>query len=215
MLNIDQLKTNPNAQVVISFGGVPLSCLLIDDMTIDGQAEYNNPLFSAQQQQLNETANKIKTGYGAATSAFTGKPQFLPSVTTTTLEQSVNAWTGTSKPIFNLRLVFVAFREEDDIKIPISRLYETVYPGSTTGPTKGNFLKAPLGYQAAGLSARGTVAVQVGTWFFATQQNMRSVSFTFSKQTLQSGKPLFAQGSISFEPFRAITIYDMKRYLRV
>lgn len=205
-LNIDALRANPAALVVISAPGVLVNGYITSEIAIDGTSEYNTPLESQAQNSLNDAKNRIT----ALAGNVTGKPISIASPQS--VEQSVVSWVGTAKPHFNLQLVFVALRETDDVRKATFDLYKTVYPSSDK-IVAGTFFKPPLGYATAGLASQGTCTIQVGRWFRATQQVMKNVNFSYSKQTIASGAPLYAHGSISFEPYRAITIGDLRGYM--
>lgn len=212
-IDLDLLRTNTAAKIVISGPMGTVEGFITDEIALDAAAEHNAPLYSAAQEHLSQAYDRLKAGFGAA-----GGGGVLPNISPVALEQSVASWTGTSKPSFNLKMVFVAMHSgldgnaPDDVRQSVMKLYRTVYPtGVSVG--KATFLKAPLDYAPQGDRARGTITVAVGKWFRATGQIMKNVSFSFSKQSVQNGTPLYAHGSITFEPFRAVTIADISGYI--
>lgn len=205
-LNIDKLKTNPAALIVISAPGVLVNGYITSEISIDGSAEWNMALQNGAQENLGNVVNRAGAIFGQAS----GRPVSIPSPTP--VEQSVASWTGTAKPLFTIQLVFVALRETDDVRNACYNLYKTVYPTADKIGLR-TFLKPPLGYATSGLTAQGTADIRVGRWFYARGQIMKNVNFSYSKQTIANGTPLYASGSISFEPFRNITIGDLRGYM--
>jgi hypothetical protein len=75
------------------------------------------------------------------------------------------------------------------------------------------FLTPPLNYLPLGLASQGTLTISIGRWFKAHGQVMMSVTPTFSRETIQSGAPLFCDVSISFTPYRIITASELMAYI--
>ena len=77
---------------------------------------------------------------------------------------------------------------------------------------------APLGYIAGdprdSSKGKGTFSVKIGEWFHARNCVMKTVNFTFSEQTLKSGRPLYATGTIEFEPHQTLTFKEFESFIR-
>jgi len=223
-LDIEKLANNPNALMVIAglAGGKPLKAFIQSEITISGGNEYNSPFESERQSSLSTLFTKIQTA--------AGKWFDMGQFNLKSFAQTAMSWTSSQKPTFNMNMTFVALNPEDDVTKDVETIMSAVYPGEARGevdiPIAGKFsagiMKAPLGYgfgmdiRTGKLTkVRGTLAIGVGKWFRARQQIIRTANFTFSKEVIGSGKPLFASGSISFEPFRAITYWELKQYFRL
>lgn len=132
-------------------------------------------------------------------------------------EQYIELWKGPSKPNFAIDLVLLNYRKDSDVRNDLLTLYSSVLPGGSTLKA-GTILAAPLGYKASG--SKGTVTVEIGTWFRATDLVVETVTSTFSKEVVKdaSGKystPLYATANISFRPRKAITFEEFKKYFKV
>lgn len=195
--------------------------LLQGEFTISGGNQFNSPLASSAQEGLSQKLNIGKTAIEGVASNLTGKQVSLgPQIQLKTLIQTANFWTGSEKPKFSIDLLFISLRRGDDVREWVDPLYRTVFPTLGKG---GLFLQAPYNYNVSGNgNARGTFALQLGTWFRATRQVMTNVSFTFSQEQVPLDgtptteptqfAPLFARGSIQFEPYRDITYNEFRGY---
>jgi hypothetical protein len=208
--------------------------LLQGEFTISGGNQFNTPLASSSQEGLSQKLNVGKAAIEAVATNVTGQQVSLGSqIQLKTLAQTANFWTGSEKPKFSIDLLFIALRRGDDVRDQVDSLYRTVFPTLGKG---GVFLQAPYNYSVDGAGrARGTFAIKLGEWFRATRQVMTNVSFTFSQEMvpLDGGSggggilsigdgvinqeptkfaPLFARGSIQFEPYRDITYNEFRGY---
>lgn len=212
-LDIEILKNNPNAKVIIGLGGAGedknwVSGFITQEHTMQGGNIFNNPFENVAQQNLSQklnvlgaTANKvadvankflgtnIQTRFGAFS---------LKSV-----EQTATIWVSSAKPSFSLPMVFVALQPDDDVLDVVRKLNMAVFP---TIDTNGLWVNAPLGYQLVGGKAtKGTVIVSIGKWFRAISLLIRDVSYSISKETIKSGLPLYAQVTVAFEAYRLLS----------
>lgn len=213
-LDLDALKDNPNAHVLVTGPNVRVRGLITAPLSISAASRYTNVLESQAQESLSD---KISGGLGAAGAALSvmgagNLAGSIPSFTLRTAEQSADTYQTSERPSFTVELIFVALRSNDDVRIPVSKLYKATMP-TFSKQGAANFLQAPLGYQSKGMSAQGTCAVRVGTWFQATWQLIKNVSFTFSREVTVNGYPLYASGSITFEPYRMISVDELLGYM--
>lgn len=130
-------------------------------------------------------------------------------------------WSNSLKPNLNIEMTFYndEARSNSD---PKSAIYQYKAIKSAVLPTKqGSFFKAPLGYKVASLNSKkkvvsgspsGVLAIEIGGWFRASNMVMTSESFQMSKEVNSLGQPLFITGSITLEPFRAITFEEFEDY---
>ena len=153
-------------------------------------------------QVIQDLLNKV----GVSTKGKTYTPIFS--------EQYIELWKGPSKPTFSIDLVLFNYRN-NDVRDDLLTLYSSVLPGSV-GFGGGTELLVPLGYKASG---GGTIMVELGTWFRATDLVVESVTSTFSKEVVKDSSgnyssPLYATASLSFKPRKAITFSDFKGFFR-
>ena len=212
-IELESIINNPRYKITVALGGKVLaSGFITSELTLNGSASYVNPLESSYQEQLSTV---IAAGGAIAgnvlPSALVDK---LPNITAKTVQQSISTYQSTAKPHFTLGMIFVAVNASDDVRRPVSRLQSTIFP-SFAGVGLGDFIKPPNSYRSLGLTAEGTLNVGVGNWFRAAYQLMTNVSFTFSKEVIESGAPLYATGSISFEPYRAVSSAEINGYLLI
>ena len=204
-VDFDSLLRNENAKVIIDLGGGrrPVTGITHSEFAVSGGNEYNNPLESQKSQAASDFLNKA---------AHVGGRLFGVNISQFSLknvEETIDFWTGSKKPEFNIPLRFVATRKSQDVRIPVAKLLAAVYPTK-----KDQFrLQAPLGYDPKTL--KGLVTVKVGNWFQATKQLITDVQFSFSKEITNNGTPLYAEGTISFHPYQLITYKDMLGYLKL
>jgi len=213
MVLLDIEKNNQNTQILINIptsGETKMIKGFITDMlNINAQSSYTSPLESQAQQNLSNTLAALQ---GLITSTGAANQSLIPHFGRS-LQQSVNVWTGSEKPVFDLRLAFVALRPGDDVMEMILDLYSAVYP-TTESAFKADLLNPPLGYipRPDAKIAENTISIRVGRWFKAHGLNMRNVNFTPSKEVTENGSPLYAEGNITVEPFRMITYEEFRAY---
>lgn len=207
-LDINNLITNPNAQVIVAIPGVGSVVGYVQDgISLGGGNEFNKPLDSGALDSANSLINK-----GIAIGGVARKKK-MSFVILKSPAQTLLAWTGSQKPQFNIPLTFVALDSADDPRDKVKMLYQTVYPtfGGKIGKLNvKSIMQAPLGY--TGQPGKGTITVQIGKWFRAPNQLMVSVDFKFSKEVTRNGFPLYAEGSISFQPYRDIEYSEVEQY---
>lgn len=214
------LPNGPQNQNLNGQNSRRINGLLQGEFNVSGGNQFNTPLASASLESLSEKLNVIK-GAGAGLANAAGVDVDLGSqVRLGNLNQTANFWTGSERPTFSIDLLFIALRRGDDVRAQVDPLYQTVFPSGSNVVS----INAPLGYTTdpRGRNATGTFAIQLGTWFRATRQVMTNVSFTFSQEMIPLDgsvtqeptrfAPLFARGSITFQPYRDITFREFQGY---
>lgn len=211
-LDIDNINTNPNSQIIIAIPGVPrpVTGYIQNDVFISAGNEFNTPFENQAQNSLN---TKLQ-GLGSVTGRFSDTAgEKLKTFSLKTIDQSALFWTGSRIPQFSIPLTFVAVRESDDVRDPVENLYKTVFP-IFDKLSKSATIRPPLGYFPKGISADGTISVRIGNWFNASRLVMVNVDFSFSREVIESGAPLFATGTVVMRPFRAISFNEFQGWLR-
>ncbi len=211
-LDIQDLLLNDTATVRFLFPeGEPkqLKAIYTGGFSASGSNEWDAVFDFSAQQMLSNVANfagpiwdKVKESLGMAKSGGKATGQ----VQVKTKEQTWLSWKGSAKPTFTFNVLFIAIEETDDVVADVNRLMEGVYPTYESA----RFI-APLNYSTGGKS--GTMTVHLGKWFRASGLVFKEVGgFSYSKETIKSGKPLYAEGSVTLEPYRAIDISEYKAY---
>jgi len=204
-----------NSRIIISgvYNG-PVVGVISQELTFSASNAFNTPLESASQQALSETLMGAQAAAGniAAKLGYKGGALSKP-FTLRTVEQSVKAWTGSDLPVFNVLLKIVAMKETDDVRAAVANLLSSVSPTFQSFGLSAN-VAPPLNYLPQGMTAQGTITVAIGRWFKAHQQVMMSVTPTFSRETIQSGAPLYCDVAISFTPYRMISVTELMGYIK-
>lgn len=220
-----QFTNNPNSQVIISGLNTPaqtnspgfkttatnVAGIIAGPLGFEVSSEYGTPLWSQSQEGLSEQLQGYLAVASGVKKTLTGKGLSHP-YTLLNANQSVKTWTGTSLPVFNVPLKFVAFNEDDDVTDAHKALLSAVMPVFTSKNSLSAFMQPPLGYLPSGITASGTITVAIGQWFRAVGQVMVTVDMSYSKETLLSGAPLYCEGDISFTPFRIISFQEIQGY---
>lgn len=213
LLSIDKIESQKGGLFTIKAPNWTVTGVMQDDLNISGGNEYTGGFLGAGliseaiikkaeiQRSLNLGANAV--GFGKAFGADIGDQ--LP------LNAILN-WTGSKKPIFQINVVFIALKDNDEYDVinKANKLYEAVFP--TGGRTLIETFKAPMGYN--GSSGSGTVILEVGEWFRASGLVVKDVGFTYSKTCLRSGRPLFATGQIVLEPYRPVGWHQFSSWFK-
>lgn len=191
-LEIDDLKNNPNAKVVVKYwGGEQVVGFITQNLTVGGASEFNNPFESAMAESATSLINKaIATG-----NSLMGMNKSQLSLKS--LEQTVSTWSGSKKPDFQIEILLLAYRNPSTVIADAKKLLRCVYPKKA-----GLVVEAPLGYTGHFNSPGGTVSVYIGKWFRAWNQIVTSVNVEFSKEVISDGTPLYARCDFHFEPWR-------------
>lgn len=232
-LDIDRILANPNARVIIALPRASVSIAearpgkiksssnavvgyVTSQLSFGGAADYNNPLDSGKQQALDQTLTKLQTGFGKASELLGFEKGFIPNISLKTVANSLSVWSSSSKPVFNIQMLIIATKPTDNVLNDVKKLLATVYP-TFSGDGLKAVINPPLGYTAAAAGAsRGqanTLTIQVGKWFRAPFQIMKSVEHTFSQEVIENGSPLYATVSFSFEPTTAISAQEAQEYI--
>lgn len=222
------------AQVFISYlgskkfgnGGSRVQGIMTGDFSIGSGAAWNTPLNSTALESISATLNIGKDAFQAAANKLGYSVDLGSQIQLKSLNQTVNFWTGSERPQFTVELMFISLVRGFDVRDHVLNLFKAVMPNqgkaiSVLGSNIDVLLNAPLGYNP--LTGAGTFSVQLGTWFRARNQVMKSVNFTFSQEMVPLNgdagfvnatkfAPLYAKGSITFEPYRDITYSDFAGY---
>jgi hypothetical protein len=206
--NINSLLLNTNSVITIigrnnlNVTRVRVQGIVQGEFSVGGSNDFDTPF---------DTTNK-DLGGGAVGKVFNFAKAFASAkgISTTIKEFTRNVWKGSARPQFTVPMTFIATKDDsiEDVTKKVAALMRGVYPEEA----KLGILSAPMGYDAT--TGRGTFTISIGKWFRARKMVMKSVDFQFSAQHLRSGRPLYAVGSITFEPYQNISIDEFESYIR-
>lgn len=208
-LDLDKLYENPQARIIISYGGKGLfTGVMKNDLTIAVASSYASLFKTQQMDQASELISKM--------SMLT--PENIPNVSLKAPNLTSLIWQGVENPVFTVPLTLLCWRENQNILSEIKKLYSAVIPEKQK-ILGFNYLSAPLGYSAnSGLldsTPLNTITIAIGNWFLAPKMVMTNVSFDLARiASGKEGKPLYADGAITFKPYRDITFDEFNEYLR-
>lgn len=215
---IDKLRNDPSTRITLT---LPTKDIIVGFMkqetfAINGSANYQ----SAFNRSLADT---LIGGLGGRVGQIKELAEIASQRKATSLIETILSYGGGEPPSFSLELLFIAIRDDEDVRVPALKLLEGTYPIMGLQDKSGNMSKgwigtvtenvimsAPWGYDYK--SKGGRMGVKIGNWFQATEQVLRDVSFNFSKEVIEGGLPLYAEGSITFSPARMIEANELKKY---
>ena len=222
-LDIDKLTSNPFTRVIIAAPSrFPIVAFMTGDFSIGGAAEYSdlfrNETIGAVSDFMTKfatVAENVNRRLGLET--IESAPVSLKFVSNT-----LSFWSNSKKPQFTIDLAIVATKPSDDPRRAVRQLLGTVFPKIKGSGLEG-VISAPMNYKpvisdkskggAREFQIGNTAVITIGKWFRATSQIITEVKFTFSRVTTETGVPLYAQGSITFEPARMIGDQDIADYI--
>lgn len=129
------------------------------------------------------------------------------------IQNTVLTWSGTENFAFDVQMLFVAIKETDDIRKPVTDMMLACVPDFDEEKLVTFLVKAPNGYSATNLKdAFGVVSVNIGTWFRSGKKFViTSVSPTFSKEVIaSSGLPIYAEVGVRFQSFRVLSPREIR-----
>lgn len=178
-----------------------ISGFYTNDMQLSGGNDFTSPFEDF------DLAKKAIKGFNIFSSILSSKSSNgVGNIASLTKQQSMLVYSGSQKPVFNVEVLFIA--TDSSIRpLPIDKvksLMRLVYP------TGDSLLTAPLGYKPSinGKALQGTVSLRIGKWFHATNLVVKDANFTLSKEIIRDGSPLYATGTITLEPYRAVSYGD-------
>ena len=208
-LFIYKLMNNPNAKVFISGLSKDIISYTTQDFQFRSSAQWSGRNPSSYLDMANTLERVGKEAYNRL---FGSKLGELTSAMTLDLAGSILNYQGTELFGFSIPMYFVATKSEDDVRKKIGYLAEGQYP--TFGGNEGGLYRiyAPNNYKAIGLdNIQGAVSIRIGQWFRTKKIFViDNMDFTISKETIPSGLPLYASGSVSFRSSRVLSIQEVK-----
>lgn len=215
-LDVDSIFNNPHAQILLSIPGRGVvKCFLQEGLGFSAGSIFGNAFESEAQNKVSDLYSKAAPAAGALLEKFGVK---IPAqARLQSFEQTTESWSGPQKPSFNIKTVFIATKPTDDVTKPVKDIMAACFPSRGTG----SIIQAPLNYgpkvsvsgvQDVSISAQGTCAMKVGTWFQAFGLVIENAHPKFSAQVISTGKPLYCEMEISLKPYRAISYGEFLGY---
>lgn len=213
---LDILRENENAKILIGFPKVgsagvreTITAYIAGNLTIGGTAAYSEPgteVYGDLAQSFNRGLNQV----GALTA---GMESFgVPSMINRqfkTIQSTIATWTHSEKFIFTLNFRFYAFAKEDDVRVPVRRFLECVYPVFETEVP--GLVRAPNEYD---FTMKSCLSVRIGKWFRTPPLFIvKNTRWDMSKETITGGNPLFAEGTVTFEAYRMLSAEEVSGFL--
>lgn len=212
-LDIDAIRANPNSQIIMAGFGRAVTCFLQEGLGFSAGNVFGNAFESEALNKASDIATKVTPAIGAVTEklGLGSVKNLVPK----TFANTVESWTGPTKPSFSIKTIFIAVRPGDDVTKDVKTIMAACFPTRQIGGTMGTPLNYGLKVSTAGdlnLSATGTVSMKIGTWFQAFGLVVESAHPKFSAQVIKSGKPLYCEMDITLKPFKAISYGEFLGY---
>lgn len=203
-LSIEELLANKNSIIKLTLptNKVVTAFMVSDTFDISASANYE-AMF-----QRNAIQDLVASKSRAIGEAMKYGEKLL-GVRAETIEQTRLTWSGTERPTFSLELLFVTIKADDDPREKVTMLLEGCFPSE--GKTPG-MLSAPWSFGLLKGTEGGKMTVKIGNWFQAPNQVLTNASFQLSRETVETGVPLYAQGNIQFKPFEQLLAKQVKSY---
>jgi hypothetical protein len=195
------VKGKPTTRIVTAVLQNDIALAGGNDFTTAGDAIGTIPAFGDAQNLRNKAEGAFKLAGKSLATQF----------------ESALVWSNSLKPNINIEMTFYQDSiNNKDIMEDYLNIKSAVLPNSF-----GAAFSSPLGYSITRnklklkgnkLNPKGLISLQIGTWLRMTGMVMVSESFTMSKEVNALGNPLFITGSITLEPYKALTYKEFKKY---
>lgn len=214
----ENATTIENHKFKITGSGVSVTGIMQNELSFAGSNEYSSAkdLMDSVLGSMGGIGDKISKVKQLADTGLR-----MGGRSTVTDYESRLVWNSSDKPQFTIEYKIYNQSSADSVDPKRGALFlaknlqKGVLPtkGKPSPTRKGLFYKAPLGYKFAGKGGvRGTVMLEVGTWFKAGGLVIRNTNFTPSIQVMKSGQPLFVTGSVTLEPYQLISYDEFVKY---
>lgn len=180
------------------------------EISMSGSTDFSSGGLSSQiQDKIGNIASQVATTYTLLTDSD------IESFQLKTVKDTLMMWQGSENFPLNIPLTFVAIDPEStdmamggDVRLPVRRLMTALYPSFKSGNPLTSVMWAPNKYKSGQTrNAEGALSVRIGRWFNSKGKKflLRDANFSFSKETLRDGRPLYATGSIELVSFRILS----------
>ena len=208
-LFIYKLMNNPNAKILVSGLSKDIVAYTTQDFQFRTQASWSGRSSSSFLNKINALERIGKEAYNRF---FGSGASELVSGMILDIVGSMLDYQGTELFGFSLPMYFVATQSTDDVRTKIGYLAEGQFP--TFGKGEGGFKRvyAPNNYRITEkANIEGAVSIRIGRWFRTNRIFIiDSMDFSVSKETIPSGLPLYASGSVAFKSTKILSIDQVK-----
>lgn len=215
-LFIYELLNNVNAQVFINGLSKDIVAYTTQDFGFSAAAQWSGRNPNAYMNMANAMESGGKELYNRTLGRKYGE---MATGMTLDIAGSLLNYQGTEPFGFTLNLYFIAIKADDDVRERIGYLSEGLFPSFPDVAGVKNFrLEAPNKYKrGASISeVSGAVSIRIGKWFETLQIFViNNLDFNISKETIPSGLPLYANGSVSFKASRILSIREVKSMFKL
>jgi hypothetical protein len=208
---LQNLKFDKRSTVLITSGDISLRAVFTGSFAIGGQNTFNSPFDMPALDALSDTADALQY--------YAGKIGEFKPISLRTLDQGVSTWKMSEPLQITVSFIVLALAESDDITGQVLPLYKGVYPEISEN---GYLLTPPNKYTPKNVTQRvtqdipdGTFSVAISSWFEGHGFIMDNLNLEFSKETIENGSPLYAEGSVTFKTFRPITYSELKGFFNL
>lgn len=214
-----------NNQILIVSDKWTVKGFLTEDIRVDGRSHWNEAHDPKYQELANKYLNAGSTFWNQLTSGLGMSNMTMKSRLVKSSATLMVNWEGSENFRITLPLIFVSTSSNDDVRVPVRALYETIYPvfGEFGRETLGaavvdNFVTimvAPMGYERGNYSKpQGVMRLLIGKWFKSTSIFVvDDINFSFSKQCSPAGLPLYASGQVTLSSCRPISSTEIKQWM--
>lgn len=202
-LDFTALKGNANAKVILAHptGGTFVGYRQ-EDFTLSLQAQYGAKFENAMQEQ----SSTLNTGISALNN-WSGGLFNIPNVNLTNQAQTLYEWNASQRPPIPIQLTIVRHSLSET---PVTQVAKNLLKHLLPRKGVGDLLKAPGEYNAG--MGTGMWTVQVGQYFKATQLVLTQGNAAFAPVDVSDGTPLYANLSLTFEPYKLPTEDEFEQY---
>jgi hypothetical protein len=217
MLFFEEIVNNPDLQVKIAGGKVGAlnpPAIMMGDFALGSDVKWNSPIQELIKKHLGGMVQGAakKIGLGAVAVDIANAIRDIQPLTWPAVASRKN-WMMSNGPALKLPLLFVALKDGVDVTAPVKQLANAVFPSESSefstsiGGKNISALTAPNSYDMTG--AQGCLSISIGSWFSAMNcYVLDSMTVNFPQQYLPSGKPLYAEVSLSLSPWQVLTYND-------
>lgn len=210
----DVTRNNPNASVIIIGSiykgkSIPITGVISQDFVFNTSANWGG---LNQDHNAKNYMSKLIEGWKGAMNRW-NQTHFEQGILQWAGE-TVMKWEGTSPIAFNIPLIFVATRPDEDVLKNMILLQKGIFPTfeSPSNPLISS-MTAPNGYSVGDINnIQGRYQIKIGKWFSTPKLFIiDGVDFIISKEVTSFGRPLYVTGSVSFKSSRIMSFDEVQQ----
>ena len=229
VLDIEKLLENPAARVTLRHNtgekqeGNTWKSWIQGGFQVGLSASYTAP-FEDMLEGITSLINKQEILSGGGISDFAESALGFDLESARTPSQYTYTWTTSDRPSFSVPLVFITTSldntQQGNPQAQAVSLAKLCLPG-LEGGNSPTFTR-PAGYTPTNKKTKGiikqppgTFTLNIGNWFSASGLVLLSAEIELSQQRMSNGWPLYAEVSVTLEPFRLISAEEFEGYFYI